>query len=174
MSAWSSIGSEGGLLCTVAGTGGDFADADAEAIERADFELGAFALDVFALDVFALEAFALAAFALEAFALEAFALEAFALEAFPLEAFKPVASGARAFDWGVRGVEARVRAPCCAFGLAFRLRAPADFAFVAAIGDGFSAAFRAADSELPEAERTFGLEAGVAVSFMASCGRGLV
>jgi hypothetical protein len=164
MSAWSSIGSEGGLLCTVAGTGGDFADADAEAIERADFELGAFALDVFALDVFALDVFAL----------EAFALEAFALEAFPLEAFKPVASGARAFDWGVRGVEARVRAPCCAFGLAFRLRAPADFAFVAAIGDGFSAAFRAADSELPEAERTFGLEAGVAVSFMASCGRGLV
>jgi hypothetical protein len=159
MSAWSSIGSEGGLLCTVAGTGGDFADADAEAIERADFELGAFALDVFALDVFALDVFA---------------LEAFALEAFPLEAFKPVASGARAFDWGVRGVEARVRAPCCAFGLAFRLRAPADFAFVAAIGDGFSAAFRAADSELPEAERTFGLEAGVAVSFMASCGRGLV
>jgi hypothetical protein len=159
MSAWSSIGSEGGLLCTVAGTGGDFADADAEAIERADFELGAFALDVFALDVFALEAFA---------------LEAFALEAFPLEAFKPVASGARAFDWGVRGVEARVRAPCCAFGLAFRLRAPADFAFVAAIGDGFSAVLRAAASELPEAERTFGLEAGVAVSFMASCGRGLV
>jgi hypothetical protein len=67
----------------------------------------------------------------------------------------------------------RLRTPHGAFGLAFGLRAPADFFFAAPFDEGFPAVLRAADSELPEAARSVGLGDGVVVSFMASCGRGL-